>query len=105
MVGFIEYYISLNQASTAAYLLCLQVSYRFLVIRPEALSKLWDWSSYLDSMKRLSDSPRQNGHFKEKHRDAVWCGIQILSVVLRCSDRMAGSYGFEAEEALSCLLR
>ncbi|CAA7023541.1 unnamed protein product [Microthlaspi erraticum] len=94
-----------REASTAAYLLCLQVSYRFLVIRPEAFSKLWDWSCYLESMKRLSDSPRQNGHFKEKHRDAVWCGIQILSVVLRCSDRMVGSYGFEGEEALSCLLR
>ncbi|XP_024011307.1 midasin [Eutrema salsugineum] len=93
------------EATTAPYLLCLQVSYRFLVIRPEVFCKLWDWSCYLDSMKRLSDCPRQKGHFLEKHRDAVWCGIQILSVVLRCNDRMAGCYGFEVEEALSCLLR
>lgn len=41
----------------------------------------------------------------EKHREAVWCGIQILSVVLRCTDRMAGCFGFGGEEAFSCLLR
>ncbi|KAL0877422.1 hypothetical protein Bca101_027127 [Brassica carinata] len=93
------------EVTTAAYLLCLQVSYRFLVIRPEVFSKLWDWSCYLDSMKRLSDCPNQKGHFVEKHREAVWCGIQILSVVLRCTDRMAGCYGFEGEEAFSYLLR
>jgi midasin len=91
--------------ATDAYLLCLRVSYRFLVIRPEVFSKLWDWSCYLDSMKRLSECPRQQRHFLEKYRDAVWCGIQILSVVLRCSDRLAGCFGFEEEEALSCLLR
>jgi midasin len=56
-------------------------------------------------MKRLSECPRQQRHFLEKYRDAVWCGIQILSVVLRCSDRLAGCFGFEEEEALSCLLR
>lgn len=98
------FFFPLNQA-TDAYLLCLRVSYRFLVIRPEVFSKLWDWSCYLDSMKRLSECSRQKRHFLDKHRDAVWCGIQILSVVLRCSDRLAGCFGFEVEEALSCLLR
>ncbi|KAG2281052.1 hypothetical protein Bca52824_052272, partial [Brassica carinata] len=93
------------EATTAAYLLCLQVSYRFLVIRPEVFSKLWDWSCYLESMKKLSDCPSQRRDFVEKHREAVWCGIQILSVVLRCTDRMAGCYGFEGEEAFSYLLR
>ncbi|AAD10657.1 Hypothetical protein [Arabidopsis thaliana] len=58
--------------ATDAYLLCLRVSYRFLVIRPEVFSKLWDWSCYLDSMKRLSECPRQQRHFLEKYRDAVW---------------------------------
>ncbi|XP_010470609.1 PREDICTED: midasin-like isoform X2 [Camelina sativa] len=95
----------LHMEATTAYMLCLRVSYRFLVIRPEIFSKLWDWSCYLDSMKRLSECPTQKRHFSEKHRDAVWCGIQILSVVLRCSDRVAGCFGFEVEEALSCLLR
>ncbi|EOA33965.1 hypothetical protein CARUB_v10021460mg [Capsella rubella] len=95
----------LHMEAIAAYLLCLRVSYRFLVIRPEVFSKLWDWSCYLASMKRLSECPRQERHFLEKHRDAVWCGIQILSVVLRCSDRVAKCFGFEVEEALSCLLR
>ncbi|KFK27090.1 hypothetical protein AALP_AA8G332700 [Arabis alpina] len=91
------------EAITAEYLLCLQVSYRFLVIRPEVFSKLWDWSSYLDSMERLSDCPKPEKAVSEKHREAVWCGIQILSLVLRHS--VAGSCGFEGEEALSCLLR
>ncbi|CAH2065804.1 unnamed protein product [Thlaspi arvense] len=93
------------EATTAAYLRCLQVSYRFLVIRPEVFSKLWDWSCYFDSIKRLSNCPREKTHFLDPHREALWCGQQILSVVLRSSDRMAGCYGFEAEEALSCLLR
>ncbi|KAL1208785.1 Midasin [Cardamine amara subsp. amara] len=94
-----------HMEATAAYLICLRVSYHFVAIKPEVFFKLWDWSCYLDSMKRLSEFPRQKGHFLEKHRDAVWCGIQILSVVLRCSDRLAGCFGFESEEALSCLLR
>ncbi|KAF2546366.1 hypothetical protein F2Q70_00022409 [Brassica cretica] len=64
-----------------------------------------DWSCYLDSMKRLSDCPSRKRHLVEKHREAVWCGIQILSVVLRCTDRMAGCFGFGGEEPFSCLLR
>ncbi|KAL0706566.1 hypothetical protein Bca4012_072992 [Brassica carinata] len=64
-----------------------------------------DWSCYLDSMKSLSDCPSRKRHLVEKHREAVWCGIQILSVVLRCTDRMAGCFGFGGEEAFSCLLR
>ncbi|EOA33535.1 hypothetical protein CARUB_v10019643mg [Capsella rubella] len=96
---------SQKEEAAAAYFLCLRVSYRFLVIIPEVFSKLWDWSCYLDSMKRLSECRRRKRHFLGKHRDSVWCGIQILSVVLRCSDRVAGCFGFEAEEALSCLLR
>ncbi|CAN8238565.1 unnamed protein product [Cochlearia groenlandica] len=93
------------EAATAAYLLCLQVSYRFLVIRPDVFSKLWDWSCYLESMKKISACHRLTGHVLEQHRQAVWCGIQVLSVVLRCNDKLVGSYGFEVEEALSCLLR
>ncbi|KAK7258525.1 hypothetical protein RIF29_24105 [Crotalaria pallida] len=73
-----------------------RISYRLLLIEPEIFSKLWDWSCFLDLVKEPHRKP-----------DLLWCGVQILRVVLKlgygATESLMNIIG--AEEAFECLWR
>ncbi|GAU42105.1 hypothetical protein TSUD_350790, partial [Trifolium subterraneum] len=68
-----------------------RISYRFLLLKPEIFSKLWDWSCFLELQPCKSD--------------LIWCRGQILRVVLKSGSRANESLNIEAQEAYACLLR
>ncbi|XP_052724837.1 midasin isoform X1 [Vigna angularis] len=70
-----------------------QISYRFLLMESEIFSKLWDWSCFLDLVKESCKS------------DLKWCGVQVLSVLLKLGYKATENLNVGAEEAFSCLLR
>ncbi|GFY97181.1 midasin-like protein [Actinidia rufa] len=49
--------------------------------------------------------PGENAELLKDVSDMRWCGIQILSVVLKISDRATTNFGLGPEEAFTCLLR
>lgn len=46
-----------------------------------------------------------HGSQSEEISDIRWCGMQILSIILKMSDKAIENFGVGAEEAASCLLR
>ncbi|PNX76575.1 midasin, partial [Trifolium pratense] len=68
-----------------------RISYRFLLLKPEIFSKLWDWSCFLELQPCKSD--------------LIWCRGQILRIVLKSGSRANESLNIEAQEASACLLR
>ncbi|KAB1206141.1 hypothetical protein CJ030_MR7G014286 [Morella rubra] len=84
-----------------------RTSYRLLLLNSEIFSKLWDWSCFLDLVKQSStcDPSRGFGNEDSVIADIRWCGIQILSVVLKMSCRPTVDFSMEAEAAFTCLLR
>lgn len=88
------------------YLLCgIRVTYRFLLLE-STIFKLWDWSCFLNLVE-------QNAHSESGDSTVIlislldirWCVIQILSVVLKISDRATGNFDMGMDEAFLCLLR
>ncbi|KAJ0755641.1 putative von Willebrand factor, type A, AAA+ ATPase domain, midasin, midasin, AAA lid domain 7 [Helianthus annuus] len=89
----------------------MRVSYRLLLAEPEFFSRLWDWSCFLDLLHEITSF---NGENTELLMDIRWCVVQILTVVLKMSDRFvrkkksdmtAPDFGFDDEVAFACLLR
>lgn len=70
-----------------------RLSYRFLLLKPEKFSKLWDWSCFLEPLKKPCES------------DLIWCRFHILKVVFKLASRAIESSNLEAQEASACLLR
>ncbi|XP_058750373.1 midasin-like isoform X2 [Vicia villosa] len=70
-----------------------RLSYRFLLLKPEKFSKLWDWSCFLEPLKKPCES------------DLIWCRFHILKVVFKLASRAIESSNIEAQEASACLLR
>lgn len=88
------------------YLNVVRISLRLLLSEVEMLSTLWDWSCLLDLVQQFADL-NQSGEAESLKNvsDIRWCGMQILSIVLKISDKAAADYGLGAEEAFTCLLR
>ncbi|KAL6993116.1 hypothetical protein U1Q18_011234 [Sarracenia purpurea var. burkii] len=92
----------------------VRASYRLLLAQPEVFAPLWDWSCFLDLVQQSADHLVQQsadldlGNNTELLKNAVldmrWCGIQILSIILKISDR-ATAKCLGLEDAFSCLLR
>lgn len=84
----------------------VRTSYRLLLLEPEVFSKLWDWSCFLDLVQELiSIGPNDDTESMKKCiSDIKWCGIQILSVILKMTDR-AKAYCSGSEDAVTSLLR
>ncbi|KAG7997478.1 hypothetical protein I3843_01G213100 [Carya illinoinensis] len=84
-----------------------RISYRLLLMDSEIFSKLWDWSCFLDLVKQSSNLhlSRNAGYADTVIADIRWCGIQILSVILKTSCRPTADFSIETEEAFTCLLR
>ncbi|XP_021901671.1 midasin-like isoform X2 [Carica papaya] len=98
---------SKRQAHNAVVASCLHVvhiSYRFLMMEPEVFCELWDWSCFLDLVRKTLDMG-SHLEFAKDISDVRWCAVQVLSIILRMNDRATASLGVGAEEALSCLLR
>ncbi|XP_058077090.1 midasin isoform X2 [Magnolia sinica] len=90
-----------------AYLLdAIRVSYRILLMEPKVFSELWDWSCFLDLVQQCANVEQHDDlEFIKNIQDIRWCGIQILSIILRMSDRATENFGLGAEKALLCFLR
>nr|XP_029123013.1 LOW QUALITY PROTEIN: midasin [Elaeis guineensis] len=83
----------------------VRVSYRFLVMEPKVFAELWDWSCFLDVPQQTCNIGLVDGKTSSDALDITWCSVQILSVVLRISDRATENFGLAPEEAFMCLLR
>ncbi|XP_048233780.1 midasin isoform X2 [Ricinus communis] len=82
-----------------------RLSYRLLLMEPEIFSVRWDWSCFLDLVKITLNRDLIHGFEDEVISDMRWCGIQILSITLKMSDRATENFGVGAAEAASCYLR
>ncbi|KAM0949589.1 putative cobaltochelatase [Dioscorea sansibarensis] len=84
----------------------VRVTYRFLVIETKIFSELWEWTCFFDLMRQpdiLNFSSTKMA--LDNILDIKWCSSQILSVVLKISDRAVEKFGLGPDETLSCLLR
>lgn len=105
LLGYCENSFLFCQAVTH-YLLVARISYRLLLTEPEFFSEHWDWSCFLDLVKKsLNLNLGHGSEYEEAIADIRWCGIQVLSVILKMSDRAIENFGVGAQEAASCLLR
>ncbi|KAI3766421.1 hypothetical protein L2E82_16478 [Cichorium intybus] len=90
----------------------VRVSYRLLLADPEVFARLWDWSCFMDLVHEITGF---NGGNTELFTDIRWCATQILTLVLKMSDKFirknktsdmeTSEFGFDDEEAYACLLR
>lgn len=94
----------LSNQVVASCLHVVHISYRFLMMEPEVFCELWDWSCFLDLVRKTLDMG-SHLEFAKDISDVRWCAVQVLSIILRMNDRATASLGVGAEEALSCLLR
>ncbi|KAF5931806.1 hypothetical protein HYC85_027977 [Camellia sinensis] len=84
----------------------IRASYRLLLAQSEVFATLWDWSCFLDVVQHTADfDPGDNAEMLRNVSDMRWCGIQILSIVLKISDRATANFGLGPDEAFSCFLR
>ncbi|KAJ8774196.1 hypothetical protein K2173_009627 [Erythroxylum novogranatense] len=95
-----------DPSKVVANLFAARISYRLLLLEPEYFSQCWDWSCFLELVKNSVnlDLVPAAEHTKEI-ADIRWCGIQVLSVVLKIGDRAIANFHFNAEDAASCLMR
>ena len=112
MGNFLFLFLHLNYilfCQVGTRILCAaRTSYRLLLVDSEIFSKLrnWNWSCFLDLVKQtsnpdLSSSAADNTVIA----DIKWCGIQILSVILKMSHIPTPHFSIGATEAFSCFLR
>ncbi|CAI9114384.1 OLC1v1015101C1 [Oldenlandia corymbosa var. corymbosa] len=85
----------------------VRTSYRFLLAEPGVFTTLWNWSSFMDFVQLLANSDLFEGDevLKRNILDIRWCGIQILSWVMKLHDRAASKFNLGPEEAFLCYLR
>ncbi|KAI8548546.1 hypothetical protein RHMOL_Rhmol07G0280600 [Rhododendron molle] len=84
----------------------IRASYRLLLTRSEVFAALWDWYCFSDLVAQSADlEPGDDAKLYENVSDMKWCGIQILSVVLKISDRATDNIGLGPKDAFACLLR
>ncbi|XP_064960659.1 midasin-like isoform X3 [Musa acuminata AAA Group] len=103
LVGFSS---QLSEKGENQLLGAIRVSYRFLVMEPTVFSELWDWTCFLDLMQQTSYLLSVCASLQLHNAlDIRWCGIQILSIALKISDRAIENFGLGSDEAFACLLR
>ncbi|XP_059279886.1 midasin isoform X2 [Lycium ferocissimum] len=90
----------------AGLLNAVRVSHRLLLAEPEVFATMWDWSCLLDNISQFHDY--YLGKDEEPNRstcDIIWCGIRILSILLKLNDRAIAKFNLCSQEACSSLLR
>lgn len=98
---------NISEQELANLLDATRVSYRFLKVDPKIFAELWDWSCFLDLVQQCHTDvySSNDSWFLGSIIDVRWCGIQILSVILRISDRATRNFGIKADTAFACFLR
>ncbi|XP_022152480.1 midasin isoform X2 [Momordica charantia] len=91
-----------SEVCNKSALLAVRLSYRLLLVESETFTELWDWSCFLDLMKQLSNIDQ---HHSRVLSDIRWCGIQILSIVLKLGYEATTKWSSGSEETFACLLR
>lgn len=81
------------------------MTYRFLVMEPGVFSELWDWSCFLDLLQSLGDLNLTETSQPDVEMELRWCTVQILSIVLKSSDKIIENVGLQANEAFICYER
>ncbi|XP_031485697.1 midasin isoform X2 [Nymphaea colorata] len=89
---------------TAHLLNVIRASYRLLELEPHVFSGLWDWSCVQDLL-HWSEIIEPSEGSEEEILDIRWCCIQVLSVILRMSDRPSKNLGLTTNIGLGCFLR
>ncbi|GLT49686.1 hypothetical protein SLA2020_232280 [Shorea laevis] len=88
------------------YLHAVRTSYRLLLLESEIFAKFWNWSCFLDIIREfININLGGTIEFRKVIADITWCGIHILSAVLKMSDGATRNFCVRPEEAQSCLLR
>ncbi|KAF3328833.1 midasin [Carex littledalei] len=82
-----------------------RLSYRFLATEPKVFSELWDWSCFLDLLQTLGDLNLTETTQSDEVLELRWYTVQILSIVLKSSDRIIENLGIRADEAFTCYER
>jgi hypothetical protein len=89
-----------------ARILCAaRTSYRLLLVDSEIFSKLWNWFCFLDLVKQTFNLDLSSSAADIVIADIKWCGIQILSIVLKTSCIPTPHFIIGAKEALTCSFR
>ncbi|KAF7137371.1 hypothetical protein RHSIM_Rhsim07G0217300 [Rhododendron simsii] len=101
-----KYISELSVKTGTQYLLnVIRASYRLLLTQPEVFAALWDWYCFLDLVPQFADlEPSDDAKLYENVSDMKWCGIQILSVVLKISDRAIDNIGLGPKDAFALFL-
>ncbi|ONI15461.1 hypothetical protein PRUPE_3G044200 [Prunus persica] len=88
-------------------LLVVGVSYRLLLVKYDFFSKLQNWSCFLDLVEQSANFDMHNSTSDtvEVIADIRWCGLQIISLILKLSCKATENLGITDEDAFSCLLR
>lgn len=83
------------------------VSYRLLLVKYDFFSKLQNWSCFLDLVEQSANFDMHNSTSDtvEVIADIRWCGLQIISLILKLSCKATENLGITDEDAFSCLLR
>lgn len=88
------------------YLNVVRMSLRLLLSDTEMFTALWNWSCFLDFVQQCAVlKPHSKPEYKENVSDIRWCTVQILSIVLKTSERVTVNYGLGPKEAFASLLR
>lgn len=88
-------------------LLAVGVSYRLLIVKYDFFSKLQKWSCFLDLVEQCAklDLQDSTSEVVKVIKDIRWCGLQIISVILKLSCKATENLGITDEDAFSCFLR
>lgn len=74
-------------------------------MEPKVFSELWDWSCFLDLLQTLGDLNLTETTQSDEVLELRWYTVQILSIVLKSSDRIIENLGIRADEAFACYER
>lgn len=74
-------------------------------MEPKVFSELWDWSCFLDLLQTLGDLNLTETTQSDEVLELRWYTVQILSIVLKSSDRIIENLGIRADEAFTCYER
>ncbi|TQE13576.1 hypothetical protein C1H46_000907 [Malus baccata] len=88
-------------------LLAVGVSYRLLIVKYDFFSKLLKWSCFLDLVEQCAklDLQDSTSEVVKVIKDIRWCGLQIISLILKLSCKATENLGITDEDAFSCFLR
>ncbi|XP_040370504.1 midasin isoform X3 [Rosa chinensis] len=88
-------------------LYAVRISYRLLLTEYNKFSEVWDLACFLELVSHYAnlDLRCSTPDIVEVITDIRWCGLQIVLLILKLSDKAISNLGIGDEDAFSCLLR